>query len=286
MNVQFGLVDFDATAAAPVPAAKPALKPARAAAIQTAAALLQNSRRPLFVAGLGAHRAGARDALMRLADKVGAGLATTLKAKDMFRGHPFDAGIVGSFSHAGGRRLIDQADCIVVFGAGLNQRTTSFGTSLPADVPLIHVDSVRSNIGRWFHADVAVVADVRLAADQLFEALPERPASDKPLHADDMRRWLADFDIASEFQPAHTPRTMDPRSLALELDRLLPKNRNAVYDSGNFLQILPMCRCSVRITSRARATSRRSAWASARRSATPGARRSARRCSSSATAAS
>jgi len=32
---------------------------------------------------------------------------------------------------------------------------------------------------------------------------------------------------------------MDPRSLALELDRLLPPNRNAVYDAGNFLQVIP-----------------------------------------------
>src|SRR4030095_16275476 len=106
--------------------------------------------------------------------RVGAGLATTLKAKDMFRGHPFDCGMVGSFSHAGGRRLIDQADCIVAFGAGLNQNTTSYGKSLPTDVPLIHVDSVRSNIGRWFHADVAVAADARQAAEQLLELLPER----------------------------------------------------------------------------------------------------------------
>jgi thiamine pyrophosphate-dependent acetolactate synthase large subunit-like protein len=239
MNVQFGQVEFDGAAAAPAEGAKPAPRPARPAAIRTAVALLENSRRPLFVAGLGAHRAGARESLIRLADKVGAGLTTTLKAKDMFRGHPFDGGIVGSFSHGGGRRLIEQADCIVVFGAGLNQRTTSFGTSLPADVPLIQVDSTRTHIGRWFHADVAVVADVRIAAEQLLEALAERAPADKPLHSDEMRRWLADFDPASEFEPADTPRTMDPRSLAIELDRLLPHNRNAVYDSGNFLQILP-----------------------------------------------
>ena len=238
MNVQFGPVEFDGAAAAPATGGAPPGKP-RKAALQAAAALLKSSRKPLFVAGLGAHRAGAREVLIRLAEKVGAGLATTLKAKDMFHGHPFDAGIVGSFSHAGGRRLIEQADCVVVFGAGLNQRTTSFGTSLPAEVPLIQVDSVRTNIGRWFHADVAVVADARQAAEQLFELLPERAAEEKPLHSAEMRRWLADFDLASEFQPAHTPRTVDPRSLALELSRLLPGNRNAVYDSGNFLQVLP-----------------------------------------------
>ena len=239
MNVQFGRIPFDGPAVAPPASTAPAPPPARKAAIQAAAALLQQSCKPLIVAGRGAHLAGARDALIRLAERVGAGLATTLKAKDMFRGHPFDCGMVGSFSHAGGRRLIDQADCIVAFGAGLNQNTTSYGKSLPTDVPLIHVDSVRSNIGRWFHADVAVVADARQAAEQLLELLPERAAEDKPLHAEEMRRWLADFDLAAEFRPEHTARTMDPRALAIELDRLLPRDRNVVYDAGNFLQVVP-----------------------------------------------
>jgi hypothetical protein len=47
--------------------------------------------------------------------------------------------------------MADQADCVIVFGAGLNFLTTSFGTSLPK-VPLIHVDSVRGSVvtaGRW-----------------------------------------------------------------------------------------------------------------------------------------
>ena len=43
----------------------------------------------------------------------------------VFRGHDYNVGVVGSFSHAAGRRLIDQADCIVAFGASLNQRTTT-----------------------------------------------------------------------------------------------------------------------------------------------------------------
>ncbi len=38
----------------------------------------------------------------------------------MFHGHPANLGIVGSFSHSAARRMIDQADCVVVFGAGLN----------------------------------------------------------------------------------------------------------------------------------------------------------------------
>ena len=65
---------------------------------------------------------------------------------------------IGSFSHSIARRMADQADCVLVFGASLNFLTTSFGTSLP-QVPLIQVDAVRTNIGRWFAADVGPVGD-------------------------------------------------------------------------------------------------------------------------------
>ena len=241
MNVQFGQVDYPGPLGVPAPAVPLAVQRhlARVPAIEAAVGLLQKSRKPLFVVGLGAHRAGAAEAIERLAEKVGAVLATTLKAKDMFRGHPYNLGIVGSYSHATGRRLIDQADCIVAFGAGLNQRTTSFGTSLPNHAPLIQVDVSHANIGRWFHADVALIADAKHAAEQLFEALAERPASDKLLYTEENRQRLADIDLAAEFQSAHTARTMDPRALAMAVNQLLPANRNAVYDAGNFLQIMP-----------------------------------------------
>ena len=238
MNVQFARIAAEEPAA-PRPAAPKTPPKARGAAISAALALLQNSRRPLIVAGLGAHRAGAREAIEQLADRLGAALATTLKTKDMFRGHRCNLGVIGSFSHAAGRRLMDQADCVIVFGAGFNQRSTSYGTALPPDVPVIQVDRDRSHIGRWFSADVALVADARVAAQQLCEALPERAEADKPFHAEATRRALADFDIASEFQPASTPRTIDPRLLALELDKLLPADRNVVYDIGNFFQVVP-----------------------------------------------
>ncbi len=241
MNVQFGLVDAvdPNSTPAPVQASAAPRQRARLPAVQAAAALLDSSRKPLFVVGLGAHRSGARAAIERLAEKVGAVVATSLKAKDMFRGYPYNLGILGSFSHSAGRRLIDEADCIVVFGAGLNQRTTSYGTSLPLNVPLVQVDVSRASIGRWFHADVALVADAGDAAEQLWGAVSDKPAADRLFHTVETRSRFADFDISSDFQPAHTPRTLDPRSVAVEIDRMLPPNRNAVYDAGNFLQVLP-----------------------------------------------
>ena len=212
---------------------------ARAQSIMAAASVLERARRPLIIAGLGAHRAGARAALEQLAGRIGALLVTSLKGKDLFRGSPYNLGVIGSFSHSAGRRMIDQADCVLVFGAGLNLLTMSFGMSVPQSVPVIQVDTVRGNIGRWSPADVAVVGDAKTVAEQLAEALPTRAASDKPFHDEATRRMLADFDIAGDFQASHTPRTVDPRALAVELNRLLPQERNVVYDAGNFLGVVP-----------------------------------------------
>ncbi len=241
VDVQLGQVEYPGLTGVPV-ATPPVVTrrlPARAAAIDAAIAVLNRSRRPLFVVGQGAHRSGARDAIEQLADQAGAVVATTLKGKDLFRAYPYHLGIVGSFSHAAGRRLIEQADCIVAFGASMNQRTTSYGTAFPKGVPLIHVDHAAAPIGRVCHADVALVADARTAAGQLAQALAPRSAADKPFHTAENRRLLAEHILASEFQAMDTARTMDPRSCAIELDRLLPPDRNAVYDAGNFLQVIP-----------------------------------------------
>jgi len=236
-NVQLAEIERPAS---PLELRRPERKPAPATvqSIAAAAAVLAGATRPLILAGLGAHRAGAREALAALADRIGALLVTTARGKDLFRGSPWNLGIIGSFSHSVARRMAEQADCVLVFGAGLNFLTTSFGTSLP-QVPLIHVDAVRANIGRWLNADVAVVGDARLVAEQLAEAVPERPAKAKPFRDEAVRRLIAGFDIARDFQPADTARTLDPRTLAVELERLLPQDRNLVVDGGNFLGVVP-----------------------------------------------
>src|SRR5262245_14822198 len=77
VNVQ--LADLD-LAKAPTPPAlaqpRPPASP-RAQAIEAAAALLRQSRKPVILAGMGAHRAGAKADIEQLADRTGALLATS-----------------------------------------------------------------------------------------------------------------------------------------------------------------------------------------------------------------
>lgn len=220
--------------AGPVPA-KPAEAP-RPQSIAAAAKVLAGARKPLILGGIGAFKAGATGALKQLAEKTGALLATSARGKDQFRGHPQNIGIIGSFSHSMARRLAAEADCVLAVGASLNIFTMSFGESLPK-APLIQVDAVRANIGRWTTADIAVVGDAKLAAEALLAAVPE--AADKPFHGPEYRKAIEQFDITKDFEPENTARTVDPRSLAATLNRLLPAERNMAYDGGNFLGVVP-----------------------------------------------
>ena len=238
-DVQRASIDLSTTAPTIAPPPNAVRRPPRKTALTAASALLAQSKRPLIIAGWGAYEAGARDDLMALAEHLGAALSTTLKAKDLFHGHPMDCGLVGSYAHAGGRRLIEQADCILAFGASLNGRTTSMGNAIPTEVPVIHIDSSGSSIGRWLAVDVAMVADARLAAQALLEAVPARRPEDKEFQGEPYRSWLDGFTLDKDFTPQPTPRTVDARAAALALNDILPRKRNVVYDAGNFLQALP-----------------------------------------------
>lgn len=240
VSIQLAQVDVDdADRPDPIdagPAPRRAPEAPRAQAIRAAARLLDEAKKPLILAGYGAHKAGARDALVALAEKTGALLATTARGKDQFKGHPLNLGIIGSFSHSMARRMAGEADCVLAVGAGLNIFTMSFGESLP-DAPLIQVDAVRANIGRWTTADVAIVGDANLAAEALLAAVSDKP--EKPFRGPESAKALAEFDITADFEAQNTARTVDPRSLAVALNRLLPAERSVAYDGGNFLGVIP-----------------------------------------------
>jgi acetolactate synthase I/II/III large subunit len=240
VDIQHVEMSNDEEAARSEPAPARVYPPASDQSINIAYDLLGRSRKPLIVAGRGAHHADARKALERLCERVGGVLATTARAKEMFDGHPYNLGIVGSFSTSIARRHIEQADCVIVFGASLNCFTSSFGMSLPK-VPLIQVDTVRANIGRYLNADVAVVGDAVNVAEQLCARLGGGPTDGTKtgFHSAQARAQISAFDMRDEFAPAHTARTMDPRSLGLALDGLLPSKRNLVFDAGHFLGVVP-----------------------------------------------
>ena len=63
--------------------------------------------------------------------------------------------------------------------------------------------------------------------------------AERPFRSDETLRFLAASTSRRDFQPANTPRTVDPRVARRGAREAAAGNRNLVYDAGNFLGIVP-----------------------------------------------
>lgn len=196
--------------------------------VSEVADLLRAAERPVVLAGRGA--IGSRDDLCALADRAGCLLATTLLAKGLFHGEPFDLGVCGGFALAPAARLIAEADLVVAFGASLNAYTTRSGAGV-RQATLVQVDDDPAAFGRHLAPDVAVLGDSALAARALYDSLTaHRSGYRRP----ELRHRVAEYDPAEDDADESGPAGLDLRSVARLLDRSLPRSRALVTDLGYF----------------------------------------------------
>jgi thiamine pyrophosphate-dependent acetolactate synthase large subunit-like protein len=221
---------------------RPAAAPADAESVDAAAGILARSRRPLLIAGRGAVLAGARKPIEHLARASGALLATSAVANGLFAGHAYDLGISGGFATPLAAELIPKADVIVSLGASLNMWTTRRGRLLGEGARLLQVDVESEAIGLHRPADVALVGDAALTARALLDAVghgAQETWRTPELAAEIARRRWRD----EPYTDASGDGRIDPRTLAIALDDLLPAERLFACDGGHFMGWLPMyCR--------------------------------------------
>lgn len=206
-----------------------------AEALDVALGILASARKPLVLAGVGAVRAGARDELVALAGRLGAPLATTLLAKDLFAGEAGNLDVFGTVSHDVAIDTISAADCIVAFGASLNDYTAAHGDLLRGKA-VIQCDVRPSAIGRYCAVDAAVVGDARLVARAMREQLEAAEVPTSGFVSEALVQRLRDHDPAAEFRDSGTETTMDMRTAMIVLDRVLPADRAVVTDCGRFMR--------------------------------------------------
>jgi len=223
----------DPPAVASLPLLRPPAPAAEAA--QALATALAAARRPVFVAGRGARAAGAGGDLRRLADACGALLATSAAAKGLFRGSPWDLDVSGSFASPLASELISAADMIVGWGCSLNMWTMRHGGLIGPEATVAQVDDEAAAIGANRPVHLGVLGDVAETARAVLEALDGRTMAG--YRSEDLRarigreaRWR-DVPYADESDGSR----IDPRTLTIALDDMLPAARLVAVDSGNFM---------------------------------------------------
>lgn len=203
------------------------------AAMAQAVGVLASARRPVILAGQGATTTAARAELLRLASRAGAPVATTLRARDLFRGEPYDLGIFGALSHDVAAATIMHGDCVVAFGASLNGWTTAEG-SLLKDKKVVQVDTDRLALAKHARIDAGVVGDASMVADALVAWLDEAGIKPTGFASPRLAGQLAALP-ACDFKDVSTEQSVDIRTALLRLDSAMPKERTLVLDGGRFI---------------------------------------------------
>ena len=144
--------------------------------VERAADALSAAETPVFIVGGGVIIAAAEEELGRLAERLGAPVATSISGKGSIADtHPLAVGVVGS---NGGtlptRAIVDAADLVVFVGCRAGSVTTErWRHPQPDATRVVHIDADPSVIGATYPTAAALVGDAKLglaALDREIEA--------------------------------------------------------------------------------------------------------------------
>lgn len=201
-------------------------------ALDNAIGMIAAARRPLILAGRGAIDAEARAAMLALARRIEAPLATTIRAKGLFAGEAHNLGICGTVSTAQAGEAIASADCIIAFGAGLNFHTTAEG-GFTKGKRVIQISDRREDLGRGHAPDVAIWGQAAAVANSFVHWLDEAE-----IPASGFTRDLPETGLDAPAIPA--PKEMragcvDFLPTLARLNGILPQDRTLVTDAGRWM---------------------------------------------------
>ncbi|MDX1690692.1 MAG: sulfoacetaldehyde acetyltransferase [Acidimicrobiia bacterium] len=206
-------------------------------ALERAAASLAAAERPVIVAGYGVVVADAHDVTARLAEALGAPVATTYLHNDAFpASHRLAVGPLGYMGSKAAMQLLSEADVVLMLGSRINVFGTvpQYGLDFyPEDARVIQVDIDPDQIGRAKPVEVGIVGDAARAAAAILDHLDGHEASDRTERIERVaaarERWqreLADMS-SSDAEP------ISPRRALRDLSGALPDGTVVTTDIGN-----------------------------------------------------
>ncbi len=145
--------------------------PADAESLQRAAAWIRSAKKPLIIAGGGVLYSDAPAALEAFATEFGVPVGETQAGKGSLRwDHPMCLGAVGVTGTSAANAIAREADLVISIGCRLTDFTTASKSAFQnADVRFININVAA--IDAFKHAAIPVVADARVALQQLRESL-------------------------------------------------------------------------------------------------------------------
>ena len=142
--------------------------------ILEAAELINNSKRPLILAGHGIAIAKAEDLLLDLAEKAQIPVGCTmLGLSSIPTSHPLYKGMLGMHGNIGPNINTNKADVIIALGMRFDDRVTGDVKKYAPDAKIIHVDIDASEFDKCVKSDIHVHGCVNQALKKLIPFINE-----------------------------------------------------------------------------------------------------------------
>ncbi|WP_207781981.1 acetolactate synthase large subunit [Phytoactinopolyspora limicola] len=180
--------------------------------VQRAVQLIKAAEHPIVLAGHGAARGGAADALVKFAEAVGVPVATTFHGKGVFADdHPHSVGTFGFMGRDYANFGFDEADLIISVGYEL-QEFDPARINPDGDKKVIHLHRFPAEVDTHYSVDVGIIADISASLDALRDALGDHhcpstgPTRSSTLLAEELDHGRADdrFPLAPQRVVADT----------------------------------------------------------------------------------
>lgn len=159
------------------------------AALQRAAQLINNAKKPFLLVGQGIILANAEKELEQFADKCGIPVASTLLGLGAFScGHKQYVGFLGMHGNYAPNVKTNECDVLVAVGMRFDDRVTGDLSRYAKQAKIVHIDIDAAELNKNVKAEIAVLADAKEALTEL----------EKLVDAKNHAEWLNEFRLLEE----------------------------------------------------------------------------------------
>ena len=188
-DAQVAESEFEYPSQVDLPGYKPHLR-GNARQIKQAAAMINQAKQPVVLAGRGIIIAGAGAELRELVEKAQIPVVTTLLGKSSLpETHPLCLGMGGMHGEAFTNHALQTADLIVGIGTRFDDRLTSTAETFAPEARIIHIDIDPAEIGKRVRVDLPIVGDARNVLKQL---VPLIEPGERPQWVSRIEEWRED----------------------------------------------------------------------------------------------
>ena len=140
--------------------------------LKNAAKLINESERPLIIAGRGVNISGASEELKQLAETGQIPVITTLLGIGSFpEDHVLSYGMAGMHGSGYANKALDDTDLLIAIGMRFDDRVTGEIAAFAKNAKIIHIDLDPAEIGKNVRVTVPIVGDVKAVLQSMLKLI-------------------------------------------------------------------------------------------------------------------